>query len=276
MFRTRLISGIVLVALALAVLLPGGIFLLLATAFLSLVGLRELYRAAGLSGTVLEVLGYLAAAGLYLALFFYGTRKGGEAWILRIGIALLLGLLLLYVLRYPRYALPQVVMGLFGYFYVAVLFAFLYLTRELPGGRFLVWLIVLCSWGADTSAYCVGRLIGKRPLSPVLSPKKSKEGAVGGVVGAAVLTAVYCTVFQRQMRLGPREIVLLTVCGALGALLSMCGDLAASGIKRHYLIKDYGKLIPGHGGVLDRFDSVLFTAPVIYYASLLSQRGIHL
>ena len=99
-------------------------------------------------------------------------------------------------------------------------------------------------------------------MAPVLSPKKSVEGAVGGVVGAALLGAVYAVI----VKTGILEYAL--ICAA-GALISMVGDLAASAIKRNQEIKDYGTLIPGHGGIMDRFDSVIFTAPVIYYLAQL-------
>ena len=98
-------------------------------------------------------------------------------------------------------------------------------------------------------------------MAPVLSPKKSVEGGIGGVVGAALLGAVYAAVFKQQI------VGYAIICGA-GALISMVGDLAASAVKRDKGIKDYGKLIPGHGGILDRFDSVIFTAPIIYFLSL--------
>ena len=110
-------------------------------------------------------------------------------------------------------------------------------------------------------AYCTGMLIGKHKMAPVLSPKKSVEGAVGGVAGAALLGVIYAAATQGPM------LEYAVIC-AIGALISMVGDLAASAIKRNQGIKDYGKLIPGHGGILDRFDSVIFTAPVIYFLSL--------
>ena len=132
----------------------------------------------------------------------------------------------------------------------------------------MVWLIFLCSWGCDTCAYCVGVLIGKHKMAPKLSPKKSIEGAIGGVAGAALLTILYGFLFQEQMKLSVEYILVLAGISAIGALISMVGDLAASAVKRNYDIKDYGKLIPGHGGILDRFDSVIFTAPIIYYLAL--------
>ena len=108
-------------------------------------------------------------------------------------------------------------------------------------------------------------LIGKHKMAPVLSPKKSVEGAVGGVVGAVLLTLLYGLAFQDRMNSSNVYLAFMALISGVGALVSMIGDLAASAIKRNYQIKDYGTLIPGHGGILDRFDSVIFTAPIIYF-----------
>ncbi len=102
-------------------------------------------------------------------------------------------------------------------------------------------------------------------MSPKLSPKKSVEGAIGGVVGAALLTVIYGMIFKNAMGVTTQHVWIMAAISAVGALISMVGDLTASAIKRNYEIKDYGKLIPGHGGILDRFDSVIFTAPMIYF-----------
>ena len=106
-------------------------------------------------------------------------------------------------------------------------------------------------------------LFGKHKMSPVLSPKKSVEGAVGGVVGAALLGALYGMFVNAQMG-DVNAIVIFAIICIVGALISMVGDLTASAIKRNYDIKDYGKLIPGHGGIMDRFDSMSFAAPVMW------------
>ena len=156
----------------------------------------------------------------------------------------------------------------FGLFYVAVMLSFVYQIRTLERGLYLAFLVFLCSWGCDTCAYCVGMLIGKHKMSPKLSPKKSVEGAVGGVAGAALLTALYCFIFRLPMNLTTTEIWIIAGIAAVAALISMVGDLTASAIKRNYDIKDYGHLIPGHGGILDRFDSMIITAPIIYYLAL--------
>ncbi len=105
-------------------------------------------------------------------------------------------------------------------------------------------------------------------MSPKISPKKSVEGAVGGVVGAALLTVIYGMIFRVSMGTQMSHIWIMAAISAVGALISMVGDLTASAIKRNYGIKDYGTLIPGHGGILDRFDSVIFTAPMIYFLAV--------
>ena len=256
MFKTRLISGIFLVIAALLTIISGGYVLFVTLLCVSLLGIQELYKAMGVHKDgvgLLELAGYLGTI-LYYASLLLGFERYGM-------MAVLLGLVLLmfvYVFTYPKYEADQVMSAFFGIVYVAVMLSFIFLTRNLEGGKFLVWLIFLCSWGCDTCAYCVGMLIGKHKMAPVLSPKKSVEGAVGGVVGAAALGAIYAAVTH-----GP--IVEYAVICAVGALISMVGDLAASAIKRNRVIKDYGKLIPGHGGILDRFDSVIFTSPIIFY-----------
>lgn len=256
MFKTRLISGIVLVIIALATIISGSWILFFTLLAVSLMGMRELYKVMRVSDehvTVLELVGYLGAVLYYIAM----KADFGNYGTMAIIISMIL-ILFVYVFGYPKYHAEQVMAAFFGVVYVAVMLSFIYLTRSLPDGKFLVWLIFLCSWGCDTCAYCVGMLIGKHKMAPVLSPKKSIEGAVGGVAGAALLGVIYAAATQGKMA----EYAL--IC-AVGALISMVGDLAASAIKRNQNIKDYGKLIPGHGGILDRFDSVIITAPVIYY-----------
>ena len=260
MFRTRLLSGIVLVLAALALIMTGGDVLLAATLVISWIGMFELYRILGVEKTVCGLLGYLAAAVYYADLRF-GFLTDGMMFVL----GFLILLMFLYVFTYPKYRTEQMLGVFFGVFYVAVMLSYVYQTRMLPTGAYIVWLIFLCSWGCDTCAYCVGVLIGKHKMAPLLSPKKSIEGAVGGVAGAALLTAGYAALFREAMEIGTKEILLLAVISAVGALVSMVGDLTASAIKRNYEVKDYGKLIPGHGGILDRFDSVIVTAPLVYF-----------
>lgn len=256
MFKTRLLSGILLVAVALVTIISGGPLLVTVLLCISLIGAEELYRAMGVRKDgygLLETAGYLGILLYYGAAVIDFDRYGMMAVILSLVL-----LMFVYVFTYPKYQAGQVAAAFLGVAYVAVMLSFILLTRNLEDGKYIVWLIFLCSWGCDTCAYCVGMLIGKHKMAPVLSPKKSVEGAVGGVVGAAALGAVYAAAIKEPAA------EYAVIC-AVGALISMVGDLAASAIKRNQGIKDYGKLIPGHGGILDRFDSVIFTAPVIYY-----------
>ena len=262
MFRTRLISGVILVALALLTIISGGLVLFFTVMILALIGAGELYRACGVEKAAFrpEPLAAAGFAGIilsYISLLFKDSRFS-----LMAVVAALIIILFVYVLMFPRYQSDQVMACFFAAVYVGVMLSCVYLARMLPGGRYHVWLIFLSSWGCDTCAYCVGMLIGRHKMAPVLSPKKSVEGAVGGVAGAVVLGILYA-VFTHGPLAG-----YAVICGA-GAVISMIGDLAASAIKRNRNIKDYGKLIPGHGGVLDRFDSVIFTAPVIYFLSMI-------
>lgn len=263
MFKTRLLSGIVLVLAALALIITGGNVLLLGLAAVSVIGLYELYRVFGIEKSSIGAVGY-AAVACYYASLLWDFIPDSMLFVL----AVLIAEMAVYVFAFPKYKADQVFAGFAGVFYVAVMLSCVYQTRMLAAGAYIVWLIFLCSWGCDTCAYCVGVLIGKHKMAPKLSPKKSIEGAVGGVLGAALLTLLYGIVFQKQMQLATADILVLAGITAAGALISMVGDLAASAIKRNYDIKDYGKLIPGHGGILDRFDSVIFTAPIIYYLAL--------
>ena len=256
MFKTRLISGILLVITALLTIISGGYVLFFTLVCISLIGMQELYKAMGVHGEstgLLEIIGYLGAILYYVSLLL-----GFESYGLMTVLVSLILIMFVYVFTYPKYNAHQIMSAFFGVVYVAVMLSFILLTRNLPDGKFIVWLIFLCSWGCDTCAYCVGMLIGKHKMAPVLSPKKSVEGGIGGVVGAGLLGVIYAAAIQGPM------VEYAVICG-IGALISMVGDLAASAIKRNQGIKDYGKLIPGHGGILDRFDSVIFTAPVIYY-----------
>lgn len=261
-FIIRTISGCILVLIALLTIINGGWILFVTTLILSLIGQRELDKAVGVveEHTKTGPLEVAAMAGViiyYISLqLFYGSMQVP---------ALVLGLVLVmvvYVFTYPRYHFQQVFGASFGILYCGVMISFVYQTRMLETGKLLVWLIFLASWGCDTCAYCVGRLLGKHKMAPELSPKKTVEGAIGGIVGAMVLGFLYALAIH-----GP-ALEFVAIC-LFGAIVSMIGDLAASAIKRNTGIKDYGRLIPGHGGVLDRFDSVIFTAPIIYFLGVM-------
>ncbi len=261
MFKTRLISGVILVAAALFLIISGGYVLYFAMFALSVIAAGELYKATGVRKDsafgAMDVAGYLGIAAYYISILLFSSSFHLMALVL--GFFLIM---FVYVFKYPAYNLLHMMSAFFGIFYCGVMLSFIYQTRMTTGGQFIVWLIFISAWGCDTCAYCVGMLFGKHKMAPVLSPKKSVEGAIGGVAGAVILGMIYAAFT------GDSLLVYAVICAA-GAVVSMVGDLAASAIKRNMDIKDYGKLIPGHGGVLDRFDSIIFTAPMIYYLWIL-------
>ena len=264
MFKTRLLSGILLVLIALATIITGGDVLFATILMISFIGMTEVYRILEISGKALGIAGYLACVAYYALL-----RFGLSEWIVMLLIAFLIVIMMIYVFTYPKYRSEQIMLAFFGLIYVAFMLSYVYQIRMLSQGAFLVWLVFLCSWGCDTCAYCVGMLFGKHKMAPKLSPKKSIEGAIGGVVGAALLGFLYALAINHFAQ-GANAVVwqYAVICG-VGGMISQIGDLAASAIKRNHDIKDYGNLIPGHGGILDRFDSVIFTAPIIYYMAIL-------
>lgn len=140
--------------------------------------------------------------------------------------------------------------------YVVMSFTALCLLRYITNGTWCFFLVFLSAWGTDVGAYCVGSLFGKHKLIPEVSPKKSVEGAVGGTVFAILLFMLYGFVVSKYTELTPNYL-LLGIEGAVLSVISQIGDLIASLIKREYGVKDYGTILPGHGGIMDRFDSIL-------------------
>lgn len=245
MFKTRLISGILLVIVALFAIVSGGDILFGILLVLSLIGMSELYKIADVHKKLLGVTGYVAAAAYYILLHRVAAGKAPGAFaagqineITCIGILFLIVLMAVYVFSFPKYRSEQVMLTYFGMFYVAVMLSYIYQTRLLAHGAFLVGLVFICSWGCDTCAYCVGMLIGKHKMAPKLSPKKSVEGGIGGIVGAALLGALYAAAINYFAPDVQASAFAYAFICAVGGMISQVGDLAASAIKRNHDIKD--------------------------------------
>ena len=274
MFFTRLLSSVVLVVLALVTILTGGYLLAAVLLFLSLTAFHELMKACKLSGEQGRISGPELIGGIgIIAYYLVMTLTKERNYLFLILITILIAFMFLYVFTFPKYRAEQVMCAFFCVAYAPVMLSFIYLVRVLPYGIYTVWMIFISSWICDTCAYLSGMLLGKHKLAPVLSPKKSVEGAIGGIVGSALVGALY-GYFIVEAVISEQQITwIFVLISAVGAIVSQVGDLAASAIKRNHEIKDYGKLIPGHGGVMDRFDSVIFTAPMIYFLALLLIHG---
>ncbi len=283
MFIKRLLSGIILVLMIILMNVAGGPVMAVMLAAISVIGLREFYHAAnvsvseeksrlleitGIAGTIIYygtiLVSYLKTAGSENFEAYFSTSDVFYRSMIPVAIFMFLAFMSEYVFCFPSLHGNTVMGAFFGFIYVPVMLSFIFLLRAMPHGAYFVWLIYIVSWVCDTCAYCVGMLLGKHRLAPVLSPKKSVEGAVGGVAGSAAVAAVFSYILERNELIPEGYMWIFVLIGIAGAIISQIGDLAASAFKRNYEIKDYGNLIPGHGGILDRFDSVLFAAPVIY------------
>lgn len=153
---------------------------------------------------------------------------------------------------------------------IPLFFSTLLYSRELEFGLYNILFIFLCSWGTDTGGYIFGKLFGRHKLTPKISPKKTVEGALGGILSS--ITACTCLCYAIDI-FDPTVVVdytALVIYSFIGSVFAILGDLIASIIKRNFNVKDFGKMIPGHGGIMDRFDSVLFSSPMLYMMLVLS------
>ncbi len=270
----RTLSGAVLTLVTAAALIEGRYLLIIFLLATSLVGQFELYRVVGSSGLdknrrePLALCSYLSAVIYYIALF----AGAGELTLFLMFPVFMVVMMLIYVFSYPKYEPIDLFSVFFGLVYLPVMLSAVYMLRQSENGIYLVWFVFIGSWVCDTCAYFVGSAMGRHKLAPVLSPKKSIEGAVGGVLGSAIVGALFGWFLQTRTvgAADPGRTAVFVLISALAAVFSQAGDLTASAIKRHYGIKDYGELIPGHGGVLDRFDSMIVTAPLVYLVVVLA------
>lgn len=261
--KQRIISGLVGLPLVIFVIAYGGNTLLWTLTIVSIIGLYEIYNAFKIEIRSLRMVGYVLSI-IYFFLIGYEYREYLDIVL----ILFILIVLIAYVFNFKKIHINEIAKVVFGFIYVTYLISHIYLVRGNPNeGQWLVWLIFISAWGSDTFAYFTGVTIGKNKLVPSLSPKKTIEGLIGGIVGAIILCAVYAYILVLTNNLESSKIIIYALIGGAGSVLSVFGDLVASAMKRNLEIKDFGKIMPGHGGILDRFDSILFTGPFVYFIS---------
>ena len=234
----------------------GGIYLKAFTIILSIAGLYEFYKALRVKEfNAIPLVGYILLG------IFYILGNDFEKLMYIIVISAII-LLIIPIINF-KYTFIDASITLLGFLYVVVLFSFIPLVNNKTSGQFLVWLIFIGSWVCDTAAYYSGKYLGKRKLCPEVSPKKTIEGSIGGLLGSTIGCGVFGLIISSYV---PEvQIVHFFLIGALCGIMGQFGDLVASSVKRYVGIKDYSNLIPGHGGILDRFDSILFNAAVVFY-----------
>ena len=228
--KERTVSAVIIVIAALVSILPGGIILAAVLYVISMIGFLELTKACGVregqKPNALEIAGIAVITCYYFILYFMQSASYAVMAILLAMIAIMS----VYVFGFPKYHANQVMNAYFALIYAPVMLSFVFLTRELENGIYLVWMIFISSWISDTFAYLTGVMIGRHKLAPVLSPKKSIEGSVGGIVGAALFGVLFGAYLDST--LGQEQyVVILAVVGGVGSVISQVGDLAASAIK---------------------------------------------
>lgn len=266
---TRIMTSVIGIPLVIAIIVIGNPWLRYVIMAVSLIAMYEFYHVVKTNHKPMVAIGYGA-----VILHYLGFDLVMQHYYIYMTLLTMLALVFL-VIKYPKYSIVDVALTLFPILYVSLLFSFIILLRDVRDGNYWVWLIAISAWGCDTFAYFTGKTIGKHKLAPELSPKKTVEGSIGGIIGAGLLGYFYTMIYTHYVPLVVREqVIWVVVAVMLGAFISQFGDLAASAIKRYFKQKDYGYILPGHGGILDRFDSFLFVAPIIYVTVMYVQNMI--
>jgi phosphatidate cytidylyltransferase len=257
MLKQRVLVAVIGLPVGLAAIILGGYFLFGVAVVLTVIGLHEYYTLVRPYRPNL-VVGYLAGLCVIVCCFFLGQEG------LLIGLTALVMLSFLWSLfgKLGAHLVGRMALTSFGVVWVAGGFAYIVLVRALEHGRSLAILVVVCTVVSDTFAYFVGRVIGRHRMAPRISPKKTVEGAIGGLVGA-MIAAILVRIYSSWIPTGD-AVVLGLIIGVVG----QWGDLFESAIKRDFHVKDSGKILPGHGGILDRFDSFLFAGFAAYWAAI--------
>lgn len=262
----RILSAVLLFPILFFIVFKGGIYLKLGTIFVSLVGMYEFYKAIYKKIIPIHYLSFIFTV-VYLLVLDTPLFQISD---LIFGSFLLLSLIIM-VINHKTISVYDISLTILGFCYIPIMFSTVYLIKGFSYGEYTVWIPFICAWACDTGAYFIGVLFGKHKLTPELSPKKTIEGAIGGTLFSTIFCGLY-GLFISNLNLNLQHnffnekyiVIIFGIIGFIGSIFAQFGDLTASSIKRRFNIKDYGKLIPGHGGILDRFDSIIFTASASY------------
>lgn len=262
--QKRLIFGTLAAALFLPVVFMGGLVFQLLAGSLAMLAVYELFRMKGLEPFSFEgVLAMLAAFVLTIPLEHYLPFLPVGGGFSAYGIVVCL-LLVGTVFSHASYSFDDVAFPIASSLYVGIGFQNLVNARLVSVDKVLFALFLV--WATDIGAYVIGRQFGRRKLAPAVSPNKTLEGSLGGVLSALVVAVVFMVV--RPTVYAPYGLLTMAGLVIIFSVFAQLGDLVESALKRHFGVKDSGKLIPGHGGILDRFDSMIFVLPIMHFFGL--------
>ena len=230
---------------------------------LSILGIYEYNRCFKSKGyKPISFIGYISCLGIFLV--DANIDISIKVNIIAIAIPILLVAMFAYiVIRKLEVSVVYLAITALSIIYVPFLFSFVKLLAIMPQGRILVLIAFVSAMATDTFAYEIGSRIGKHKLSPTVSPKKSIEGSVAGIIGSMIACVVIGVITNAYFDTN-FNIIVLAIMGVVLSIVGQIGDLAASSIKRFCGQKDFSNLLPGHGGILDRFDSIMFVVPIVY------------
>ena len=259
----RVLTSVICAPILIIILLCPSILVTITVIVASMIGLYEYYKAVGLlAHRGLCAMGIVAAVIIPIGLMLSIQET------LILVYVYVVALFLIMLIYNKRVKAADIAMLLLGIIYIPYFLSYIIHIRSMEFGRFFIWLVFIGAFSTDTCAYFAGRMFGRHKLCPDISPKKTVEGAIGGVVGAGIIFVLFGIVVNNVFAgfmCGLRfNLLLLFVLGLIAAVVSEIGDLVASSIKRQYDIKDFGNILPGHGGILDRCDSIILVAPTIF------------
>ena len=267
--KQRIISALVgLVVLFAVLFLYDTIVFNFAISIVGAIAVYELLHSTGYVKSWL-ILGVSLIYALIVPFFSTMDIRGMQIWVTLAYFCVLFAVLLI---AHQKVQFQEIAVAFFISLLVPMALAMLVLMRDRSAhGMFYTLLVCVASWVADSAAYFVGRAFGKHKMAPLISPNKTVEGAIGGVVFSAIFFLLFCGGYQQIMlRFFNQQIEIAWLSafgvGVLCTVMGVIGDLMASVVKRQTGIKDFGNIMPGHGGVMDRFDSFLFVAPTLYLA----------
>lgn len=258
----RITSSLLGLPMVIVVLLFGNKYVIdVALAVVALISLHEYYNSFSKNYKTIQWLGYLLAICIS---FIHLVPTDMLFKIISLGIPFIVAILFIeLILRNLKISIVDIAISLFGIFYIVLFTMFVPLIAGLEHGKVLIWYVLTTSWGTDIFAYIVGRKIGKHKFSKI-SPKKSIEGCIAGTIGAVILSLIYTFCINKFMGFLIAPYLHIVIASIVLSVIGQFGDFAASSVKRFNEIKDFSNLIPGHGGLLDRIDSLIFIAPFAY------------
>lgn len=257
----RITSGLLGFPLVLIILIFGNnIVVDVALAIIALLAMNEYFNAISKVAKPVKWIGYLSCISIAI---IHLVPKEYLQMIVVLTIPIILLILFATVIATEmKISFKDIAYTFIGIFYIVFFTMFVALIDGMENGKILIWYTIIAAWGTDIFAYFVGRLFGKHKITKV-SPKKSLEGCIGGTIGAILIMLLYTYIANTYFEVDYSYLFIAGI-GLILSLIGQIGDLAASSIKRYVDIKDFSNLIPGHGGMLDRIDSLIFLAPFAY------------